>query len=231
MVDFADLRKSIPIDRVVDLLGIVVKREGAQLRGRCPLCEDAKERSLVVTPAKGLWFSFCCEQGGDGLQLAAAKLGLGLKDAAEYLIKECSAPQRLQPIDYLQVDHESLQALGLTADVCRHFGAGYKPKGILSGRLAIPLHDDTGNLLAYCGRAVKRTQEPLLAYPKDFAPTHFNVHRLQPGAVHLTDDPLKVLVAHQHDVQAVAVLSSVSKVYASLLALLEKKGITSIQLL
>ena len=93
------------------------------------------------------------------------------------------------------------------------------------------IHQTAGKLLAYCGRALKRTQQPLLAYPSGIVPTLFNLHRLKPAEIHLTDDPLKVLAAHQHDVQAVAVLNTAPEVYRGLLDQREKHGITAIHLL
>lgn len=76
--------------------------------------------------------------------------------------------KKLAPLSYLNPSHEAVLALGLSAETCEHFGAGYAPKGILRGRLAIPIHDPSGELAAYCGRAVKADQAPLLAFPKGF---------------------------------------------------------------
>ena len=67
-------------------------------------------------------------------------------------------PKKLEPLNYLNPSHVTLEALGLSEDTCSHFGAGYAPKGILRGRLAIPIHDPSGELIAYCGRAVKDDQ-------------------------------------------------------------------------
>ena len=71
------------------------------------------------------------------------------------------------------------------------FGAGYAPKGIMRGRLAIPIHDRDGKLLAYCGRTVK-DESPTLTFPNGFDPAAviFNAHRIGGGELTLVRDPL-----------------------------------------
>jgi DNA primase len=115
-------------------------------------------------------------------------------------------PEALKPLDYLLAEHEAVQALGLASEACGAFGAGYAPKGIMRGRVAIPIHDPTGQkLLAYVGRAVGN-EEPKLLFPKNYDPqtTLFNAHRVAHGDfVYLALDPLDVLKAHQNGVENV----------------------------
>jgi DNA primase len=114
--------------------------------------------------------------------------------------------EALRPLDYLQPEHEAVQALGVSPEACTAFGSGYAPKGILRGRLAIPIHDHTGQkLLAYVGRAIG-DEEPRLAFPKNFEPgtVIFNAHRVQRGDfAYLASDPLEVLKAHDNGVENV----------------------------
>ena len=80
----------------------------------------------------------------------------------------------------------------VAASTFEAFGAGYAPKGILRGRLAIPLHSRDGVLLAYCGRTVKN-ESPILLFPSGFDPhsTIFNAHRATEGELYLVRDPLE----------------------------------------
>ncbi len=97
-----------------------------------------------------------------------------------------------------------MQALGVSAETCQAFGAGYAPKGILRGRLAIPVRDRDGTLLAYCGRAV-RDESPRLTFPNGFDPAAviFNVDRIAAGELYLVRDPLAVLVAQENGIDNV----------------------------
>jgi len=66
------------------------------------------------------------------------------------------------PIDFtlktLDAEHPYLQQRGLTKETIEAFGLGYCGKGLLAGRIAIPIHDDKGVLLGYAGRLADDTQ-------------------------------------------------------------------------
>jgi hypothetical protein len=96
------------------------------------------------------------------------------------------------------VEHEALAALELSPDTLRAFGAGYAPKGIMRGKLAIPIHSRDGTLLAYCGRTLKN-ESPTLIFPNGFDPHSviFGAERIQPGDLYVVRDPLQVLLAYE----------------------------------
>jgi len=243
-VNFADLKAKVTIEQVLEWLGVTLKKSGEQLRGSCPICNSSSDRCFVVTPSKGLYHCFesSCGKGGDLIQLVADVNGVDQKEAAQAIAKHFLTGQKEAPAEkdlsaiaaYLQPEHELVQVLGVYKETCEVFGAGYKPKGVLAGRLAIPIHDGQGNLLAYVGRAVKKGQLPTLAFPKGFDPgAHlFNVHRIQQGELRFCCDPLHVLVASQLGFQAVAFLGPATpKTLKALAELLESKGLKEIELL
>ena len=49
-IDFTELKQHVGIERAVELLGVNLKKAGAQLRGPCPVCKDGGDRAFVVTP-------------------------------------------------------------------------------------------------------------------------------------------------------------------------------------
>jgi DNA primase len=217
-IDFAELKQQVTIERAAEMLGIKLKKSGSQLRGSCPICNDGGDRVFVITPTKGLYYCFGkCGKGGDAITLAANVRKCSLREAAEFLAGKSGVsttplrgdgsrndspqpPQEkgLRPLDYLQASHEAVQALGVSAETCARFGAGYAHKGIMRGRLAIPIHDRAGNLLAYCGRAVKE-ESPALIFPNGFDPRGaiFSAHRVVEGDLFLVRDPLQALTAHE----------------------------------
>ena len=224
-IDFVELKQQVSIERAAEMLGIKLKRSGPQLRGSCPICKEEGDRIFVITPARGLYYCFGkkCGKGGDAITLAANVRKCSLREAAEFLagkggVSATSAradssrndspqplPERsLKPLDYLQATHEAVQALGLSPETCDHFGAGFAPKGIMRGRLAIPIHDRAGTLLAYCGRALNE-ESPSLIFPNGFDPRGaiFNAHRIAEGDLFLVRDPLQALTAHQSGVENV----------------------------
>src|SRR5947209_6130286 len=83
-VDFSELKTKVGIEQVVDLLGLPLKKSsGDQLRGTCALCGNDGRKIFVVTPAKGLFHSFCCKKGGDMIRLYSEVKHVGQKEAAE----------------------------------------------------------------------------------------------------------------------------------------------------
>jgi hypothetical protein len=231
-IDFAELKDRLSIEDAIPKLDLRLKERNGQWRGPCPVCKSGGERALVVTPAKQAFYCFGAKVGGDVIALAAHIRDSGMKEAADYLAGNGTVPSRnstrtrnssrtvpeertkeavrsLQPLTYLQPAHPAVQALGLEEATCQAFGAGYAPKGIMRGRLAIPIHDWSGGLLAYCGRSVKG-ESPTLIFPNGFAPEEhiFNAHRIdgrgeKESELVLVRDPLNALLAIQNGVENV----------------------------
>jgi DNA primase len=62
------------------------------------------------------------------------------------------------PLDFelqrLNYDHPYLRERGFTDETIKTFGLGYCHRGLMKGRIAIPLHDAKGTLIGYAGRIV-----------------------------------------------------------------------------
>lgn len=60
------------------------------------------------------------------------------------------------PLDFelkeLDANHPYLLERGFTSQTIQHFGLGFCNRGLLKGRVAIPLHDVDGHLVGYAGR-------------------------------------------------------------------------------
>lgn len=85
------------------------------------------------------------------------------KPATSTTAKPVSTPPKVDlpilvnaPLDFelreLDPGHPYLKERGFTDETIRHFGLGYCNRGMLKGRVAIPLHDPQGRLLGYAGR-------------------------------------------------------------------------------
>jgi DNA primase len=211
-----------------ELLGGLTPK-GANLVGACPFCKGTSGRQFQVSPAKNAWYCFGCKQGGNVLDFVAKKEDLSLFAAALALDKRfelglagsaaCaeSPPPAAPPAaeaEMLPVEnppltftlktldplHLSLAGLGLQPSTIEGFGAGYCTKGLLKGRLAIPIHNRTGELVAYAGLAVSEDESPRYLFPPKFQPELevFNLQRLeefaeQDGPLHLAPEIAGVL--------------------------------------
>ena len=74
---------------------------------------------------------------------------------------------------------------GLTTETIKTFGVGfYSGKGSMTGRVVIPIHNELGELVAYCGRSVDGG-EPKYMLPSGFHKSEilYNLHRVKGGGV------------------------------------------------
>ena len=80
------LKREIALERLVEARGVMLKRKGADLVGRCPFGTHAdSEPSFVVTPAKNLWHCFGCQQGGSVIDWVMRVEGVSFRHAVELL--------------------------------------------------------------------------------------------------------------------------------------------------
>lgn len=81
----------------------------------------------------------------------------------------------------LSPDHPYFKERGISPEAVTHFGLGYCSRGCLRGRIAIPIHNPRGDLVAYSGRwpGVPPEGEPRYKLPKGFRKSLevFNLHR------------------------------------------------------
>jgi DNA primase len=88
----------------------------------------------------------------------------------------------------LDVTHPYLAERGLSAELVAEFGLGYCSRGVMAGRICIPIHDAAGQLVAYAGRWPGEPPEGVERYllPKRFEKSRvlFNLHRVS-DAEHL----------------------------------------------
>lgn len=119
-------------------------------------------------------------------------------------VEEKTLPAENSPLTFtlktLDPKHEELAVLGLVAETIEYFGAGYCSKGLLKGRLAIPIHGSEGELLAYAGLAIEDDATPRYLFPPKFHPELeiFNLHRFadfarEDGPLYLASEILGVL--------------------------------------
>jgi DNA primase len=97
-------------------------------------------------------------------------------------------------LDKLELNHPYLIERGLTQETVIDFGAGYCTKGMMAGRIAIPIHNSQGEVLAYVGRFAGEPKEetPKYKLPPGFKKSLelFNIDR---AAKEPADTPLIIV--------------------------------------
>jgi DNA primase len=186
-----------------------LRRSGRdQLRGRCPLHEGEGRETFHVNTAQQVFHCFSCGAGGSVLDLAAKIEGCDLRSAAQKLsdwgivrdniapVQKATVTKKTNPVPPLRfqlrgvnVRHPYLASRGIREATAREFGIGfYAGPGLMSQRVVIPIDDEAGRLVGYCGRSLDGS-EPRYRFPAGFAKSQvlFNLHRAvltrQPTAI------------------------------------------------
>lgn len=198
-VDFGWIKRCVSLEAVLRWYHVQgLKQRGDQLRGRCPVHDRGAEDAFHVSLSKNIFRCFYCQAQGNVLDFVAVMEHCSIRQAAWILQQHFPVPQAglerpsqlvpkkegfnsplqfaLRGLDY---GHPYLHSRGITLATARYFGTGfYAGPGLMSGRLAIPIHDLGGSVVAYCGRSVDGTP-PRYRLPAGFRKSLelFNLHR------------------------------------------------------
>ena len=91
--ELARLKAEVSVQRLVEGVGVELRRQGADWVGRCPFHDD-RSPSLVVSPVKNLWHCLgACRAGGGPVDWVMTAQGVSFRHAVE-LLREDSASLR-----------------------------------------------------------------------------------------------------------------------------------------
>jgi DNA primase len=201
-VNFAAIKQAVTMEAVLrhyqvdDLEG---GRSG-RYRGRCPIHQGEGRDAFHVDVRRKIFHCFSCGAGGDVLDLVALLNQCTLREAALQLKdwfrgaatgREQPTRQRVrkgnisvnEPLKFtlrgVDSGHAYLAAREIHKNTATRWGVGfYRGPGLMSGRIVIPIHDESGRLVAYAGRTVDGS-EPRYRFPAGFGKSEvlFNFHR------------------------------------------------------
>lgn len=199
-IEFAAIKRMVPLAAVLEHYRInELRRSGRdQLRGRCPLHGGEGRETFHVNTAEQVFHCFSCGAGGSVLDLVAKIEGCGLREAARKLSgwssvtgnvaswQKTTVTKKIKPVPPLrfqlwgvEVRHPYLASRGIREATACEFGIGfYAGPGLMSQRLVIPIEDEAGRLVGYCGRSLDGS-EPRYRFPAGFPKSQvlFNLHR------------------------------------------------------
>jgi DNA primase len=166
-IDFAAVKSAISIMEVCGWYSLELKQEQSSYRGCCPICKSDEKRAFTVNPDKDMYHCHKCKKGGDQISLVAAIEHISVKDAAARMLEHEEKPTpkaELKPLTHLIFEHEAVQAL-MSPEKAEEVGIGFANKGVLAGRLLLPIRDTSGKLLFYIGYSERL--EPRWKLPKN----------------------------------------------------------------
>ena len=190
------------------LAGLSPKKDG--YRGPCPFHKSGASRSFHISTSKNVYYCFGCKRGGNILDFVAETEDVSLPEAAKLIAgwfkvgiacppqdspsatpseepdEEDQASPINEPLSFaglknLNPAHASLSERGITAETASHFEGGFCQKGLMKNRVAIPIHNSTGQLIGYAGLDPESStyKHPTNLYPWQEV---YNLHRQEPGS-------------------------------------------------
>jgi len=211
-VNFKDIKEKVSIEDLLSHYNLLegLRRKGNELIGYCPIHDKNhyNKNSFSVNTEKNIWHCFSCDAGGNILDFVAFMENVDIRQAAllikkwfridsqkdekmakkeregkkEEVNEEMNKPLtfKLKNLDY---DHPYLKERGIKKETIKEFGLGYCKRGILKGRIAIPIHNEKGELVAYAGRypGDPPEEESKYIFPSNFKKSCviFNLNRVK----------------------------------------------------
>jgi DNA primase len=182
-IDFKRLNEQLDFADVLRSYGVKLELTGDQHHGFCPLpvhIGKRKSASFSANVKKGIWHCFgACGQSGNILDFAVLMERGNLENGADVRRVASQLQKRFlngskpaektpetddanavinAPLDFelkgLDATHPYLLDRGFDPETIEEFGLGYCSRGLLSHRIAIPLHNNQGKLVGYAGRVI-----------------------------------------------------------------------------
>jgi len=210
-VSFDDIKARVSIEDVLDHYGVKLRQRKDELTGLCPFPgHDDTRASFSANTTKNVFQCFGCKKSGNVLDLVAYMEGVEIREAGLLLqgwfqispetpsdghLKHAQprasdipaqGPKNAPLTFQLKLDssYPYLRDRGLTQAAIEYFGLGFASRGVMKGRIAIPIHDEDGQLVAYAGRwAADLVPDEELRYklPEGFHKSQvlYNLHRVK----------------------------------------------------
>jgi DNA primase len=184
------------------LLDGLKERKNSEFVGYCPIHDENRynKSSFCVNTEKNVFNCFACGSHGNILDFVAQMEDVDIRRAGLLITewfeiahkeqektgqkrksddqvakpeKEAVNPPLIFELKDLDINHPYLQERGMEKDTIREFGLGFCKRGLMKDRVAIPVHNENGELVAYAGRFAG---EPPEGEPKYKLPPKFQKH-------------------------------------------------------
>ncbi len=242
-----EIKRKLSIEKVLEKYGMLegLKRTlSNNLYGPCPIHKGDNPHAFNVSLDKNLWNCFTRCGGGTVIDLIMKIENVSFKEAikkAKRILKECNIEEyerkfknieRNKPLEFrliLDHTHPYLIERRIKWETAHYFDIGYCNTGLLKGRIAIPIHDENGCLVAYAGRAINEKIKPKYKFPARFRKSlilynYWRVKNNDNNKIVLVEGFFDVFRLYQAGYDAIALMgSSISDYQAYLLEKLDKK--------
>ena len=180
-ISIKEIKSRLSIETVLNHYGLLnnIRQKGSSFVGPCPIHGGDNLNAFHVNVEQNIWNCFTRNHGGNVFDMIRELEKCSFKEALKIAksILTCPGTQFLprtipkkpqkkivnnQPLKFkLNLDgkHPYLKERGLSKKTIDYFGLGCCNHGIMKGRIAIPIHDESGRCIAYVGRRITGESE------------------------------------------------------------------------
>jgi DNA primase len=208
-IDFARVKQEASFETVLQRYGITLIGSGAQRRALCPFHRET-DPSCSFELKRNVFHCFACGVSGSVIDFVAQMEACSLPAAVATIARWCGVDsgetalqdrptgrgathassdadaQSNRPLAFaLELDpsHAYFEKRRVAPATVHTFGLGYCARGIMRGRVCIPVHNKEGALIGYAGRwptDILPSGVPRYRLPKGFKKSAviFNLHRV-----------------------------------------------------
>lgn len=200
-LNFADISKSVLFSDLFDYLNVPYNKKGEELK---------TTTGIIVNVQKNLYSNTNdSADKGSVINFLSKFRAIGLRDAAkelkEHFLSQASSSTK-RNIPNLELHYcEYLKDYNISAELAKTYEIGFvKQRSIMSGKIAVKVHDRQGIPIGYIGHNEK---DHSWLFPKGFKRPLYNTHRLTGNELLvLTTDPFVAIKIVSFGISQVASL-------------------------
>jgi DNA primase len=183
-LDIDRIKKEISIQSILSYYDIQLKRRNHhQLYGECPIHKGDNPNAFQVDTDKNLFHCFTHCGGGSIFDLVMKIENLTFYQAANKIWKVFYPDNTVNKMQLkLETNHPYLEKRKISPEIARYFQMGFCSTGIMKNRIAIPIIDESRNIVAYCGRSVYENGSAKYLFPRGFCKSNYlyNIQNILP---------------------------------------------------
>lgn len=216
-IDFKLLKQKLEVKTTLDYFGITnLKFNNNYFYGSCPIHGGDNLTAFHFNTHKKIFNCFTKCGGGNILDFIVKFKKISVYQAALLALDITGALENNLNFKLsLQHNHQYFKSRNISFETAKYFDMGFCNLGLMKNRIAIPIHDNAGSLVAYAGRAVDNSI-PKYLFPHKFHKSAFlfNFHRVADSIhnnskIFIVEGFFDVFRLYQFNLNALAIMGTI----------------------
>ena len=176
-IDFKRLKLKLEVKNVLDFFKINnLKYKNGAFSGTCPIHKGDNSTAFHFNEKKKVFNCWTKCGGGNILDFIAKFNNISIHQAAVIAVDIINDKSFInESLNFklkTNYEHSYIKSRNISIQTAKYFDIGFCNYGFLKSRIAIPIHDNSNNLVAYAGRCIDDS-EPKYLFPKSFQKSNY----------------------------------------------------------